>query len=508
MKYKLFLSIAFCIFAALSSQITAQPPAKIIKLANKALGGEKNLKNLKSFQKTGTIKRLKDGAEGKFEMRAALPNFLNTQFDLGGFETEIGYNGKSGWRRDSRDGLRTLTGEVSRDFQAEANYRNNLWLNYKKEKAKITTGGQTNINGKSVNSLLLTTAKGVRIKLYFDTVTNLLLREEFPAGDLTKVFDYSDYRTIDGINEPFTINEKFGENVYEIKLNKITHNQQIAESNFDFPAISGELLPDIPKLLREVQANEDKIDAILENYTYTQKIISRELGKDGILRETESETFQLSFYKGNRIRRMVEKNGKSLSENDQKDEDNKVQKRVAEIEKEIAKREAKAAKSEDENPDSESRRISTAELLRASSLINPRRERFRGREVLVFDFEPNTNFDFKNTKSFLKFFGKVGGVMWVDEKDKQVARIEAVLFDNFKIGGGLLANLKKGASFTLEQERINDEIWLPSSADINLSVKVLLVKGINVNQVVKSSNYRKFNSEVKDSKVDEINNKN
>ncbi len=103
-----------------------------------------------------------------------------------------------------------------------------------------------------------------------------------------------------------------------------------------------------------------------------------------------------------------------------------------------------------------------------------------------------------------RIVGKVGGVMWVDEKDKQIARIEAVLFDSFKIGGGLLANLKKGASFTLEQERVGDEIWLPSSADINLSVKVLLVKGINVNQVVKSSNYRKFNSEVKDSAVDEI----
>ena len=87
--------------------------------------------------------------------------------------------------------------------------------------------------------------------------------------------------------------------------------------------------------------------------------------------------------------------------------------------------------------------------------------------------------------------------MWVDEKDKQVARIEAVLFDNFKVGGGLLANLKKGASFTLEQERVNDEIWLPSSADINLSVKVLLVKGINVNQVIKSYNYQKFRPKLK-----------
>jgi hypothetical protein len=142
--------------------------------------------------------------------------------------------------------------------------------------------------------------------------------------------------------------------------------------------------------------------------------------------------------------------------------------------------------------------------LRASNLFNPRRERFRGRDVIVFDFEPNPNFDFRNAKSFLKFFGKTAGVMWIDTQDKQVARLEAVLFDSYKVGGGLVANLKKGAAFTLENDRINNEIWLPSSADINLSVKVLLVKGISVNQTVRYSDYQKFNSEIKDSKVNEI----
>ncbi|MFN2391608.1 MAG: hypothetical protein ABR566_06535, partial [Pyrinomonadaceae bacterium] len=413
--------------------------------------------------------------------------------------------GKSGWRRDSREGLRTLTGIASRDFQAEAFFRNNLWLDYKKEKSKISAGGRANINGKIANIINLTTAKGVAIKLYFDVATNLLLREEIPSGDAINVFDYADYRQVNNIKEAFRINVKIGEENYEIRFDQIVHNAQITRGNFDFPKISGEPLPNIVALLLELQANEDKVEDILENYSFTQKSISRALGKDGILRETESETYQLTFYKGNRIRRLIEKNGKPLSADEQSNEDKNVQKRVAEIEKDIAKKEAQTVKqSANGTPDEESKRVSTAEVLRASRLINPRRERFRGREVIVFDFEPNPNFDFKNAKSFLKFFGKVGGAMWVDEKDKQVARIEAVLFDNFKVGGGLLASLKKGASFTLEQERINDEIWLPSAADINLSVKVLLVKGININQLIKSYNYRKFSTEVKDSKVDEI----
>lgn len=504
MKKLIFLFFAALLFT-FSQAVAAQSADKFLKLAERAAGSKKALQSIRSRQRKGSITRLKDGASGAFLMQAAEPNFYNETFDLNGFETEAGYNGKSGWQRNSREGLRTLTGVESRDFQAEAFYRNNLWLDYKKEKSKIVFGGQKTFDGKTANLISLTTAKGVSIKLFFDAKTNLLIREEIPAGEKTKTFDYSDFRRVAGVLEPFLINLKSGEEIYEIKLEQVAHNPNLAPDGFDFPKVSGEPLPDIPALLKELQENEDKVEKILENYSYTQKNIQRELGKDGVLREIGSETYQLSFHKGNRIRRLIEKNDKPLTEKEQRDEDREVEKRVAEIEKRIAKREAKAVEpSSTGAPDEQNRRVSIAELLRASRLINPRRERFRSRDVIVFDFEPNPDFDYKNAQSFLKFFGKVGGVMWIDEKDKQVARIEAVLFDSYKLAGGLLANLKKGASFTLEQERVNDEIWLPSTADINMTVKVFLVKGFNINQIIKSSNYRKFATEVKDAKVDEI----
>ena len=295
-----------------------------------------------------------------------------------------------------------------------------------------------------------------------------------------------------------------GDETYEVSLDEVRINPKIAKTDFDFPRISGEPLPEITTLFKELQANEDKVEKILDTYSFLQKSISREIGKDGVLREKESETFQLSFYKGFRISRLIEKNGKPLNTREQEKADKDAGDQVAKIEKEIAKQEAKAeSRSKTEPPHGEDDRISIAELFRASKLSNPRRERFRGRDVIVFDFEPNPNFDYKNAKSLVKLFGKTAGVMWIDERDKQVARLEAFLSDSYKIGGGLVAKLKKGASFTLEQERVNDEIWLPSSADINLSVRLFLVKGIEVNQLIKSYDYRKFRTEVKDAKVDE-----
>ena len=492
-------------FNSFSTNIFAQSPKNILKQATKALGGEKALESVTAWKKSGLITRLKDGSEGEFHAQANAPGFYNSLYDLNGFEVEVGANGKSGWMRDSREGLRTLTGDESRDFQAEVEFRNLRWLNYKKQKAKITSGGLFEQDGRTANVVNFIDPRGVSIALFFDRKTNLLIREEIPAGDSVKIFEYSDYRPVGRIKEPFKIKVRMDDETYEIALDQILHNPQIAENDFNFPNVSNEPLPDIPKLLQELQANEDKVEEILENYSYKQKTTKRELGKDGILRVTESETSQLSFYKGNRIRRLIATNGKPLSEEKQADEDREVQKRVKEIEKDIAKEEArKVSQNSDGTPDGEGRRISIAEVLRASRLINPRRERLKGRDVIVFDFEPNPDFDTKNAKSFLKFFGKVGGVMWIDEKDKQVARLEAELFDSFKVGGGLLAKLRKGASFVLVQERINDEIWLPSKADINLSVRVLLFGGVKVNQIIESFDYKKFSTEVKDSKIGDV----
>lgn len=487
---------AACLTAA------AQSPAKVLQNAEKALGGRKHLAAVRTSERTGTIRRLADGTTGRFRQVTAAPDLYYIGFDLNGFETEMGFNGRSGWTRDSRSGLSTLTGDQSSDFQAEALFRNNLWLNRKKERAKLSSAGKAVVDGVPANAILLSTSRGNTLKLYFDAATGLPIREEIPYGETTDIIEYGDYRFVGKLKQPHRIRMTIGGEALEIELDSIRLNSPVESARFDFPKISGEPLPDVAALLAELQQNEDRVESLLDTYSYIQKYIRRELGKDGVLRETGSETFQLSFYKGNRINRLIEKNGKPLSPKEQADEDKEVAKRVEEIEKRLNKQNEGSGP-----PNRESQRISIAEVLRASKLTNPRRERYKGRDVIVFDFEPNPAFDYKNAKSMLKFFGKTAGVMWIDEKDKQVARLEAFLADSFKIGGGLLAKLRKGASFTLEQERVNNEIWLPSVADINLSIRVFLVKGLNVNQMIRSYDYRKFATEVKDSAVGDPANK-
>ncbi len=482
---------------ALAFAASAQSPSRVLSQANKALGGEKVLKAVSSWQQSGKILRTSDGATGNYVAMSSSGGLYGGMYDLNGFEVGFGYNGKSTWMRDSKTGLRTITGDASKDLQAESAYRNSRWLKAKDEKAKLTSGGTAIVGGKNANVVLMTTAKAVRLKLYFDTVTGLLLREEIPQG--IRSFDYSDYRSVNGVQTPFAIKYVENDETYLIRLDEVRYNLTLARSSFDFPKPSNEPLPDIPTLLNEIRANADKVDAILENYSYTETRIDRDLNNNGDLIEKGSEKRLLTFYKGRRIRRTIEKNGKPLSPSDQAKEDKEVEKQIADIEKQITKKEkeAAAAAASGNQPKAEPQRFTIAETLKGSLLVNPRRERFKGRDVIVFDYEPNPAFKPKSMNE--KIIALCTGAVWVDAGTKQVVRLEGYLT---KTAGSFLIKAKQGASFTLENEIVNDEIWLPAGADFNFQVKLVFI-GININNIIKYGDYRRFETEVKDAKVGE-----
>jgi hypothetical protein len=489
---RLTLSFFFCLL--LTATWFAQSPSKIISQANKALGGEKTLKAVSSWQQTGKITRVSDGAAGNYSVISS-GGMYGGMYDLNGFEVAFGYNGKSGWMRDSKTGLRTVTGDASKEFQAEAAYRNSRWLKAKDEKAKLTSGGTSTVGGKPANVVLLTTAKAVRIKLFFDTVSGLLLREEVPQGG--KSFEYSDYRAVNGVQTPYAIKLADGEETYDIKLDDVKYNVAVARSSFDFPKMSSEALPDIPTLLNDIRANADKVEAILENYNYTETRTDRDLKDNGELVEKWSMKHLLTFYKGHRIKRLIERNGRPLSPGDQAKEDKDAEKEVADIEKRAAEKEkkqlAQGARSQpqkEENP-----RFTVAEALKGSLLINARRERFKGGDVIVFDYEPDPAFKPKSLNQ--KIFALCTGAVWVDPVKKQVVRMEATLT---KTSGNFIAKAKRGASFTIDNELVNHEIWLPARFDINMTVKILFA-GITLNSLVKYADYKRFETEVKDATV-------
>ena len=68
--------------------------------------------------------------------------------------------------------------------------------------------------------------------------------------------------------------------------------------------------------------------------------------------------------------------------------------------------------------------------------------------------------------------------------------------------GGLLLSLRPGAGFVMEQTRMAEGIWLPRFAQVNLSLKVFIFRGLDVNKTIEWSDYKHFKGDVGDYKLD------
>jgi hypothetical protein len=477
--WRSIFSAVFCGAFLLPSVAVAQSADGIVKKAAKAMGGELAIRRVKTWEVAGVITRKRDGAVGRFRGAAMRPDLYAIIFDIAGAETGAGFTGKSSWRRDSREGLRTLTGVASDAFHAEAFYRINRWLDYKKHGAKLVYAGPETVNGAPARAVTMIDARGVRIRMSFDAASGLLVKEELSAGGGPKTVEYGDYRSVEGMMEPFAIAlDEEGER-YEIKLDRVTRDLRLDRKIFDFPRRSEEQLPDLDALFDQLRLRQGEVERLREKFAYTETATSYQLDKDGLAREKDSETREMTFYHGHRIWRVVAKNGKPLSGDDQAKEDRRVETMIRDIE---AGRKVDLPYNQ--------RRIKLSDLLRLSRFSGARRERFRNRDVIVADFEPNP--DFKPANSGEAFAHNLAGSIWVDEKDLQVARVEFQLVNAFKVAGGAFFAMRPGSRFVAEQDRFFDEVWLPTYSEVTISARAMLFASFGVNQKITYADYRRF----------------
>ena len=250
-------------------------------------------------------------------------------------------------------------------------------------------------------------------------------------------------------------------------------------------------LPDAPTLLRQLQDNQKQIEAIRKNYICTDDEEEFELDKNGNSKKREVRQYELYFVEGSAIKRLLSKEGVPLSESEKKKEDE----RVAKAEKSAREHRAKMDRGEhDKNA------INISTFLRSSMFQNIRREQYQSHEVIAIDFVPNP--DFKPNGLAESIASKLGGTIWIDEQAHQVARLEAKLLKGQSAGFGL-ASVKEGTSFVLEQQKINDELWMPSVTDANIGARVVF-KGIRQRNIDHFSNYKKFKSDTRILGVEEV----
>lgn len=249
-------------------------------------------------------------------------------------------------------------------------------------------------------------------------------------------------------------------------------------------------LPEIRQLMREVQEHQKQLEKVRENYTYSSLQTTQDIDANGQVKKTQTEEYEEFYANGHVIGRLVKKDGKPLDDRDQQKETERVTKLVE-----------KAQQTPSDQP-LHSQSITIGKVLEMMDVKNPRRETFRGRPTIVFDFVGRKDAQTHGLAEDLS--KKLQGSMWVDEADRQIAHLEARFIDNFNVDGGLLARIEKGSSFYFDQALVNGEVWLPVGGEGTIQARVLLVKGIRQHGSERDFDYKRFRVEaeqLKDARV-------
>jgi hypothetical protein len=486
------LGPAFLLFLAGIAAARGQEPGKIIDQYVKAAGGSKALSRLQTLTIEGTFTAA-DGKAGTYTFDSKLPNRLYIELLASEHSIIEAYNGKSAWRQTAAGELGTLTGPEGLQLEAASQFYNSHLVDLKKRKIAAGFVGHAQIRHKDALQLEITFPTGIKRQMFFDPQTHLLVKEFAAVGGVDEDISYADYRAESGVQVPHRIELRRGGDFYDITVTRVVVNGVVGERVFDFPRKSQVQLPDLKALFKEIDDNQKAIDRIKENYAGTRAEEETEYDKNGNVSKRELKEFTFFYLNGEEVSTLVKKDSKPLSDSEQKKEDEKTRKHIEELQKKQAKKEAKEEKNKEEGKADKEDDPGIEVFLRVCQFVNPRRERFRGQDVLVFDFEPNP--EYKARKMEEKVVQKLAGVVWVDEKAHDVARLEGYFLNDVKIAGGLLANLQKGTSFIFEQAFVNNEIWLPTYEEAHVGVRVLLVKGFKINVVTRYSDYKRFNVE-------------
>jgi hypothetical protein len=136
------------------------------------------------------------------------------------------------------------------------------------------------------------------------------------------------------------------------------------------------------------------------------------------------------------------------------------------------------------------RRSAVADTAAGLDLVLDHRERLGGRDVIVVTFAPKAGAPEPETREgrLARLFK---GRIYIDEAEAEVVRVEATAIDDITYGLGFVARLNEGTTVTLVQERVDSDLWLPTSIRFVGEGRAMLVRKLRVDHLIEWFAYRR-----------------
>ena len=241
-------------------------------------------------------------------------------------------------------------------------------------------------------------------------------------------------------------------------------------------------LPNLEALLDRAKSSSDAMLELRKNYTYKETKVADEFDSKGNNKGRHTDEYQIFYVEKTQLQQHIAHDGKPLSDGDGKKEQERVDKQVAEIK----------AHTQRKDPHAMVLRVST--LIKLATVSAPRREMRNGRSTIIFDYKGNLRS--KADGIFEEMIKKLEGTIEVDEHDAAIVHLTGTLQENFRVLGGLAANIQKGSHFEMNAARINDEVWFTKSFAAHVDGHILVFKGFDGDMHTTFSDYRKMRTSV------------
>jgi outer membrane lipoprotein-sorting protein len=220
-----------------AQQAKPQTAQQVFSRMAQVMGLEKAAK-VRTVQMAGTVEYTLEGLRGRIEVFIKSPNKMLVKTTIEGVgEFVSAYNGKVGWEKDPRSGVREARGE--RLTQMRESAREGAGNDVRKLIRNATLVGKETIDGREAFVIEGATALGGPITVYIDAQRYVPIRIDkeslTPQGKMDTVTYYSDYRKVDGIMYPFTMRRTADGLEMQVKVTRVKHNAPISDAIFQKP---------------------------------------------------------------------------------------------------------------------------------------------------------------------------------------------------------------------------------------------------------------------------------
>jgi hypothetical protein len=239
-------------------------------------------------------------------------------------------------------------------------------------------------------------------------------------------------------------------------------------------------------ITRAFAANEKSNDA-LANYAFVQRQHFRMLDGKGKVKEERSRTLEVMVVDGSPYRRLVARNDKPLSPNEQKKEDERLRRSDEERRKDTP--EQRKARLDDWRRQQKEKNSQYNEVPDAFDFKLAGEETVGETPCYIVNATPKPGYKFKNPKSSI--VSKFKGRLWIAKADYGLVKFDAEALDTVPLRG-ILFRLAKGSRIVVEYEKVNNEAWFPQLATIQVAGRALLLIGIHADGDYTFRDYKKF----------------